>query len=291
MKRHVLVDGRNLLWRCSYVFRDLTSHGKSSGALYGFLVTLVRVHTRYGGRVWIAWEGKGENFRKHLYDGYKANRSSPELLAVTQAVHAQERQVQEFLAACGCRQYSGVRCEADDVIATLLHRKCRHGEALIYSNDADLRQLVSERVSVIAGSSKEDVIYDSARVVAKHGVKPRQIPDLKALMGDASDCYPGVKGIGPKTAAKLVVELGTAKAAVKAARRGQPLPVTERFRGLLAKSVGDVALFRTLSETRSDVTLLMMQRRPSVEKVRSLLSYWRMRSLEPRYRDLMKLGD
>jgi DNA polymerase-1 len=290
MKKYLLVDARNLLWRCGYVHQSLTSRGVPTGALYGFLTTLLSIKNLYGGKTYIAWEGKGENFRKSIYPEYKKPTDDPHVLAMREDLNRQEKELKKILKACGVLQYRGMNCEADDVMATLINKKFKKGKVAIYSNDADLRQLVNKRISVVSAGPMADTVYDRKKVVERHFVTPEQIPDLKALMGDSSDGYPGVKGVGPKTAALLIQGFGNIRNVLDAAKTGQGWPISERFRFLIKDDPKLVKAFYKLAVIKNDVQLIKLKRKPDEDKLRKLLGYWQLRSLEKRVADLMALG-
>ena len=129
--RATIVDGKNLLWRNADAFSDLTTHvdGEEirTGGMYGFVSGLLRIRSKYRGPVIVAWEGT-DNFRMRLWPEYKRKRvedATPAQEELSREVVASEGRLNELLSHAGVRQYYGVECEADDVIATLatvLHR-------------------------------------------------------------------------------------------------------------------------------------------------------------------------
>jgi DNA polymerase-1 len=255
----LILDGRHLLWRTSDAFRELSAEvdGKKTGTggIYGFLATAMRVHSRYGGKTVVAWEGVG-NFRLKLFPTYKDKHlpPDPDRVAAISEMSLQERELRRCLTTLGVDQYQGKGCEADDVIARLAVEA--EGSVAIYSGDSDLRQLVNERVTCIspAWGGGSDLLYDHAAVVKRHGVPPSLLAQLKALAGDNSDKIPGAVGIGAVTAAKLLNHYGSLKAVLLAARNAATdWPETERRRKLIASAAKDVLLYYKLTKIRADL--------------------------------------
>ncbi|MGW8177318.1 MAG: 5'-3' exonuclease [bacterium] len=305
---NLVLDGRHLLYRTSDAFSNLTTEVKGReigcGGMYGFLTVALRVHKRYGGKVWVAWEGKrSDNFRIDLWPTYKqkAEPTDEEADFITDMVE-QELRLKVMLRAMGVRQFEGVHCEADDVMAWIAHDRNEAGESvLIYTGDSDLRQLVRGGVSgkgvVVAapGRRADDTVYDTAKKVQeKHGVYPRLLPDLKALAGDASDNIPGVKGIGPKTAVQLIDEYSNVRGVILAAagKDGGRWPVAERFRQKIIDARRDILLFKKLTELTPDVEVKEISRRRSKDTLVKHFKMYKFRSLltPNELMDLMRMG-
>lgn len=258
----LIVDGRHALYRSADQLRDLSHDGEQTGAIYGFLNTIAMVHRQWGGLVIVCWEGVGQNWRRAIFPAYKRRAKPPteEDIEFFESMNAQQKILMGILSKAGIRQFSGVECEADDVIGTLVHGLKRRGrEILIFSGDSDLRQLVDEGVTVLAPGHRTGIAptrYDVQKVKEKHGVEPHLIPDLKGLAGDSSDGIPGLPGIGPKTALALVSAYGSAEGVVKAAQAGGGAwPVAARFQSLVAAEAENVALYKRLATIRTDVEL------------------------------------
>lgn len=153
-----------------------------------------------GAAVHLAWDCPGvPTFRHDLFPGYKSHRNPmPEALA------GQLRGIRAAAEELGVRQWIAPGFEADDIMATLAAFFAPE-RVLVFSPDKDMLQLVDERVTCAWFGRGEErfTLMDAAAVRAKHGVEPRQIPLLLALMGDACDGLPGMPGIGPKRAAAL----------------------------------------------------------------------------------------
>lgn len=305
MRADVLVlDGRHLLWRTSDAFRDLSAEVEgetiTTGGIYGFLSVALRVHNRYGGRVFVAWEGR-TNFRLDLYPSYKRRderRSDDDLELIKEMAH-QERLLIELLSAMGARQFRGVGYEADDVIGTIASAYKKRGTVVIYTGDSDLRQLVGDGVVVVSPTTQgknrgQDVVYDTAKVEERHGVPPWLLAQLKALAGDSSDNIPGVPGVGPKTAATLLQHYGSLRGVLTGAFKDddRDWPATERFRQLVRAHVRDVPLYYRLTKIRTDAKTDMIHPCREQGEVVRLLTLYKFRTLcgPAELHGLMRMG-
>ena len=208
MNKIILVDGNNLLFRSYYATAYtgnlmVNSKGFPTNALYGFTNMINKIiKEEKPTHIMVAFD-KGKTFRHEKYDFYKQGRSeTPDELKKQFSV------AKEMLTLMGIKYYEIDNYEADDIIGTL-SKKCESDpefEALIISSDKDLLQLVSDETHIKLLKQKDYIYYDRNSFKTDYGIEPINIIDLKALMGDASDNIPGVKGIGEKTALKLLVE-------------------------------------------------------------------------------------
>lgn len=301
---HLVLDGKNMLYRTSDAFKVLTTElpdGREigCGGMYGFLNVAVRVWRRYGGKVWVAWEGKrSRNFRRDLYPDYKRKAEpDPDTLAFILDMVEQEQRLKAMLRAMGVLQYAGDNCEADDVMAWIATRATGADKVIIYTGDSDLRQLVDgQRIVVVSpGRKSADVVYDTPDAVhAKHGVFPELLADLKALAGDPSDNIPGIRSVGPKTALQLIQQYGDVEAIIEAASEGEPhdWPVAKRFVPLIAENAEAIRTFKKLTalQTKRDVKEIPA-RRDKATLLRHFNAY-RFRSLlvHSELMDLMAMG-
>ena len=215
-KRLYLIDAMALAYRSHFIFISrplINSRGQNTSAAYGFTNSLLKLIEEHGMEhmavVFDAEDGEG-TFRDEIYDAYKANRDPmPEDLRDNLPYIKQI--VQAFDIPVIVR--SGV--EADDVIGTLARQAEAEGaEVVIVSPDKDFQQLISERVSIFRPAHRGEE-FDPITIEAfreKFGVEPAQFIDILALMGDTSDNVPGVRGIGEKTAMKLIQEYGSVEA-------------------------------------------------------------------------------
>lgn len=295
----VILDGRHLLWRTSDAFKQLEAEvdGETipTGGVYGFLNCALRVRARYGGRCVVAWDGP-RNFRLKLYPSYKGKDQplDAERLELIQEMAAQESVLRTFLTSLGVDQYTGLNCEADDVIGRLAGSERSRGRAVaMYSGDSDLRQLVCPGVIAVAPERGRDKLYDESAVEARHGVPPRLLAQLKALSGDSSDKIPGAPGIGPVTAAKLLNHYGSLSKVLAAAEAQDPgWPDTKRRLDAVAGSVGLVRRFYALTKIRTDMPWKVRRGRRDQGAVVEMIKKYRFRSFASalELRGLMNLG-
>lgn len=248
---NLIIDGRHLLFRCSDAFRELVADGVGTGGVYGFLAAAMRVHSRYGGKTRVAWEGKG-NFRLKLYPHYKKkDEVDPERERIRSEMTRQQKVLEKLLQALGVDQHWGVGCEADDVIGRLAHTAS--GTVVIYTGDSDLRQLIDPegRVTVVSPGFKTDTAYAWEDVIKRHGVPPNLLAQLKAIAGDTSDAIPGAPGVGDKTAAKLLNHYGSLAAVLQAAEAEDALwPETPRRCKIIKAAANDIRLYYQLTRVR-----------------------------------------
>ncbi|SEN19438.1 5'-3' exonuclease [Paenisporosarcina quisquiliarum] len=212
-KPHVLViDGMALLFRSFFAtamsgnfFKN--DKGIPTNAVQGFARHVLAAQTlMQPTHMAVCWDKGMLTFRNELYDGYKANRPKPAEELIPQFDMAQE--LSEHL---GWMNFGIAGMEADDTIASITHKWKEDARFTIVSGDKDLLQLL-EPSTEIAFTKKGFTIYDvynEARFLEEYGISPLLFPDVKAFMGDSSDGYAGVKGIGPKTALQLVQTYGT----------------------------------------------------------------------------------
>ena len=206
-----ILDSYGLIFRCYYAFisRPLTNQrGENVSALFGFFRNFHYILQHYKpGCIVAAMDSKTKTFRHEMYDLYKANRpKTPEDL------HAQVPWICEILEALGIPVLQCDGYEADDIIATV-SRKCRESgrTCRILSGDKDLMQLVDESTQILKPVTGGETwkVTGIEGVEAEWGVKPPQLLDLLSLYGDSADNIPGVRGVGVKTAAKLLNDYGT----------------------------------------------------------------------------------
>jgi DNA polymerase-1 len=200
MKKIYLVDVSSMFFRAFYAIRPLTSPaGVPVNAVYGFLSMITKLMKDERPEYMVfCYDRKDPSFRKELYEDYKANRSEmPDDLA------QQIPYIKKLADVLGIPSLEVPQYEADDLIGTVAKLACRQGlQAVIVSGDKDFAQLIEDRV--ILYDTMKDIRYDTAKAQEKWGVRPAQFIDYLAIVGDASDNVPGVKGIGEKGAVKLL---------------------------------------------------------------------------------------
>ncbi len=246
MKKLILIDGNAILHRAYHALPPLTNKdGIVVNAVYGFFSMFLKIlEDQKPDFIIVCFDRKAPTFRKELFVGYQAKRPkmASDLIPQVKFVHdILEKAKVEIFAVDGY--------EADDMIGTIatqavdggrlrvedsnlkienrksinspsstvkdlpstIHHLPSNIEVIIVSGDRDLLQLVNSHVKMIAPVTglTNMIIYDVAKVKEKFGIKPAQMVDYKALVGDASDNYPGVDGVGPKTAASLINKYGS----------------------------------------------------------------------------------
>ncbi|MEI3507699.1 MAG: DNA polymerase I [Bacilli bacterium] len=211
MKKIILVDGNNLLFRSYYAtayagnFMN-NSKGFPTNALFGFTNMINKIVNEEKPEYIIVAFDKGKTFRHEKYDVYKDGRvETPNELKI------QFPLAKELLTAMGIKYYEIDNYEADDIIGTFCEYCNKDSEYIgtIVSSDKDLLQLISDDVDIKLLKQKDYIRYNKDSFEREYGIKPINVIDLKALMGDASDNIPGVKGVGEKTALKLLHEYKT----------------------------------------------------------------------------------
>lgn len=213
MDKALLVDGNSIINRAFFAIRGMTnSEGFPTNAIFGFMNTLDMVKEQLNPKyLAVCFDLKGGTFRNKMYSEYKANRTGMDSdLAVQLPV------VKSLLIAMGISIVELEGFEADDLLGTLSHRFSDNGkEVYILTGDKDALQLVGENRYVYYHGTKNKIIYDSEKVLEDMGVEPERITDLKGLMGDSSDNIPGIKGVGQKTALKLLEEFNNVENLIK----------------------------------------------------------------------------
>ena len=207
MKKVVLIDGNNLIFRSYYAtaYRGeilTNSKGLPTNAVYAYIQMLLKIISEEKpSHIMVAFD-KGKTFRHESYDDYKGGRSETPKELKEQIPYAKK-----VTRAMGITVEEIENYEADDIIGT--YSKKIDEEVLVVSSDRDLLQLISPNVKMKLLKMKDYVYYNEKSFYEDYGIKPIEIIDLKALMGDSSDNIKGVVGIGEKTALKLIKEYHT----------------------------------------------------------------------------------
>jgi DNA polymerase I len=222
MKRLVLIDGHAILHRAYHAFPlTLKTHrGELVNAVYGFsrifLTVLEDLKPQY---LAVAFDLPQPTFRHQEYVGYQVQR--PEM---DRELSGQIERVYQIVKALNIPIFTAPGFEADDVVGTLA-KQAQNLEVIIVTGDRDIMQLVNKKVKVYSSRKgfAEPEIFDEKKVKEFLGVIPKQIIDYKALIGDSSDNYPGVSGIGPKTAVKLLSQFKSLKKIYKNLAKIEPV--------------------------------------------------------------------
>lgn len=204
----VLIDGNAVLHRAYHALPPLTTKsGQLVNAVYGFASMLIRVVNELQPQYLIVcFDRPKPTFRQTIYVAYQHKRpkTDEELVGQIELVH-------ELVRAMNIPIYEKDGFEADDVIGTLAKQAEKSVSVVIVTGDRDLLQLVDDKTKVymMVKGLNEAALFSEKEIEEKYGIEPAQIIDYKALIGDSSDNYAGVPGIGPKTALDLIREFGT----------------------------------------------------------------------------------
>lgn len=211
MKKLILVDGNNLLFRSYYATAYSgslmkNSKGLPTNALYGFVSMINKIIAEENPEYMAVAFDIGKNFRAEKYSFYKDGRKETPSELKQQMPYARK-----ILDGMGIKHFELAPYEADDIIGTLSKKVLEDDDfiATIVSSDKDLIQLVNDQVDIKLLKQKGHIRYNPASFFEEYKINPINIIDLKALAGDSSDNIPGVKGIGEKTALNLLVEYKT----------------------------------------------------------------------------------
>ncbi len=253
-----MIDGNSLLHRAYHAFPPLsTPSGEIVNAVYGFASMLLGVLEKLGPtHVAVAWDLKGPTFRKVEYAEYKANRGPMDENLVTQI-----ERTKEVVTVLNIPQFGVSGYEGDDVIGTLARQATDEEsetdtQVVIVTGDRDSLQLIKEKQIVvylpIQNRASQATVFDEEKVEEVYRMKPKQIIDLKSLMGDTSDNIPGVKGIGKVMATKLIVDFGSLEEVYKNIDDER---ISPRTRSLLIEGKKMAEQSYRLAKIRDDVPL------------------------------------
>ncbi|ATP41602.1 flap endonuclease [Solibacillus sp. R5-41] len=233
-KPHLLiVDGMALLFRSYFASAAMNQFirledGTPSNGVQGFARhVLTAQNIMKPTHLAVCWDMGAHTFRNELFDGYKANRPAPPEEMLPQFDMAKD--VSQMI---GWQNFGVKGLEADDLIGSMIGKWKDDAQITVVSGDKDLLQLLNPTTTIAftkKGYSEYDV-YTEARFVDEYGIVPKQFAEVKAFMGDASDGYPGVKGIGPKTALQLIQNHGSIDevlAALPTLKPGQRSKISE----------------------------------------------------------------
>jgi DNA polymerase-1 len=207
----VLIDGSSYLFRAFHALPKLMStKGAHTGAIRGVISMIKKLMKDYeGSHIAVVFDARGKSFRNELYAEYKANRSK-----MPDDLREQIAPIQNIIQMMGLPLIIIEGVEADDVIGTLAcQATAMQLPVVISTGDKDMAQLVNEHVTLI--NTMTDTLMDHEGVIAKFGVRPDQIIDYLALVGDTSDNIPGVPKCGPKTAVKWLAEYGSLEGVIE----------------------------------------------------------------------------
>lgn len=199
----LIIDGNALMHRAYHALPPFkTTDGTQTNAVYGFITMLHKTVDLFKPtHLAVCFDRPEKTFRKKLYAEYQIQRPKTENELISQFPL-----VKNVLDAAHIKRYEKAGIEADDIIGTIVSSVKKDTKSYILSGDKDMFQLVNKHTFVISPHMgiSDLKIYDIEAVIKRFSILPKQIPDFKSLMGDTSDNYKGVSGIGPKTAGKLL---------------------------------------------------------------------------------------
>ena len=271
-----LIDGSAYIYRAYHAVKPLSnSHGLPTHAVFGFIAILRRLLKERNPRyLAVAFDTRGPVFRHQLYDKYKANRPPmPEDLAL------QIPYIRKMVAAYRILSLEQGDQEADDLIASVATRMAAQGfRVVVVSGDKDLLQLVSPNITL--WDPMNDRVMDEAAVETKYGLPPSLLLDYFALTGDSSDNIPGVPGVGPKSAQKLIAEHRTLEGLYQAIDGLKPSKIVQNIKEHRAEAFlsRDLVRLNTEAEAPRDIEQYRMVE-PDAEDVRALLAELEFHSL------------
>ncbi|MBX3412309.1 MAG: DNA polymerase I [Pirellulales bacterium] len=233
-----IIDANALIFQVFHAIPTMTSpQGEAVNAVYGFTRDILfLLETKKPDYLFAAFDMKGPTFRHELYGDYKVHRAEmPDELV------PQLPKIRQMLTAFGVPVLELESFEADDILATVARITSESGgECRLVTSDKDCRQLIEDRVCVY--NVRKDQVYDATALAADWHVRPEQVVDFQALVGDSVDHVPGIPGIGPKAAAEVLEKFGTLDAAleradeISAAKRRQLLK-DHREQALLSREL------------------------------------------------------
>jgi DNA polymerase I len=280
--RLVLIDGHSLVYRAFFALPSLTDReGRVVNAAYGFTSMLLLALQEHPDYVLASFDLGGRTFRHEALEQYKATRRAtpPEL-------RDQIPLTRDIVKAFGIPIYEVQGVEADDVIGTLVTQAREQGlHSTIVTGDLDALQLVNDDVFVLTSKRgvSETILYTPERVRERYGLEPIQTVDLKGLVGDVSDNIPGIRGIGEKTAIKLIQEFGSVENLVENRARVTPPKVKK----LLDEFADQALLSKKMATIVRDVDVTLDLSRGSAtdyrpDAARTMLADLGFRSLAAR---------
>ena len=251
----IAIDGNSLIFRAYYALPNMTARdGTPTGALHGFLSMLLKLVEKQPDLMLAAFDLPGGTFRHEQYDGYKAGRreTPPELIE-------QIATLKTILRKMGVRVIECPHYEADDILGTFSRRAMAEGvETLLVTGDRDSLQLITPSVHVLMTKKgiTDTIEYDEATLKEEYGLEPARMVDLKGLMGDSSDNLPGIKGVGEKTALKLLEKYGTLDGVLENAENEKGALreklIAGRESALMSRRLGTIDVNAPVSETLDD---------------------------------------
>lgn len=282
----LIIDGYGFVYRAYHVQPPLTApNGNPVGAIYGLTSMLIKLLSDFKPlHVVIVFDSQEQNFRHKIYDQYKANRPAP-----PEDLILQLESVRDVAQSLNIPIIEKAGYEADDLIASIATQlPSGIKDAIIVSADKDLMQLINNQVQMYDPMKSKYIAADD--VVAKFGVRPSLVREVMALIGDRSDNIPGVKSIGPKTAATLITQFGSVNKILSNIEQIQ----NTRQREIISKSKDDVLLSLQLVSLQNNIELTLdidyfKWKAPKADKISTFLSKNGFKSLRARAENLFNI--
>lgn len=279
-----MIDISSFIFRAFYAIREMTApDGTPTNAIYGVASMIGKLIDEVNpDHLVVVYDSKEPSFRKEMYEDYKANRSAP-----PDSLIPQFDLIEEMISLMGIPSFRKSGVEADDIIATLNRKWVEEGKktakknrVVMVTGDKDLMALVDANTQL--WDTMKDQHFTEHEVIEKFGVKPNQIRDYLAIVGDSSDNIPGITGIGPKGAEALLKEFGNLEAILDAAKKGK---IKGKKCEVIAESEKEAKLSQKLATLHDDIELDFSEEKLAFElKVKpELLKFFEKYSLKNLY--------
>ena len=245
MQSFMIIDGSSIFYRAFYAMPNLTSpNGEPTGGITGFAnIVLKLLRENNPDYAAVALDYSRKTFRNEIYPEYKANREN-----MPDELSAQIPMLSEFINALGIKSIILPGYEADDIIGTLA-TQAENFQVEIVTGDRDALQLINEKICVLLTKNNKVEKYDEEKFLKEYGFAPKKLVDFKGLSGDTSDNIPGIKGIGIKTATKLLQEFGSLEEILDNVEE----ITSKKFRELIKNSVEIAKISKKLAEINCNV--------------------------------------
>ncbi len=277
MKKIYLVDVSSMFFRAFYAIRPLSStKGVPVNAVYGFISMIAKLLKEKNPEyIVFCYDRKEPSFRKDLDVNYKANRTT-----MPDDMQVQMPYLKQVAGLFGIADLEVASFEADDLIGTIATQAAvADFETYIVSGDKDFCQLINEKTFLY--DTMKEVVFTPALVKEKHGVTPEQFIDYLAITGDTSDNIPGVAGIGPKGAIKLIEEFGTLEQIYENIDRVQSAGIKEKLINSKDNAILSKKLVTIVRDVKTDMSLEDYKRKPlNVEPLREFLQELNFKTFE-----------
>lgn len=261
-----VVDAYSLIFQVFYALPRMSSpQGMPTNAIFGFTGDLLRLRRKKPDYLVVVLDAPGKTFREEIYPAYKAQRPP-----MPEELHKQMPIIRDIINALRLPLLEIPGYEADDVMATIASQaEKKDYYVLLCTNDKDCRQLISDRVHIY--NARKDMVLDREGLRREWGITPEQVIDFLALIGDSVDNVPGVPGVGPKTASKLLQQFGSLDNLLAHVDEVQQSKVRQALR----EHAEEIALSRRLVALRRDVPLKIRWQdwrlaQPDVQRLRQI---------------------